>query len=141
MDSFVEIKREVLKEQIVNEPHNDHHVDEVEEYDRDEKTRFYRTIRNSYGSETETLYEALPVYKVKEIHKYHKYTIKYHVSDLKITYQCTDCGYIDVKYTQEKTETGRTDDGTETKIVELPEKIILPKPESEDGIHITYSFD
>lgn len=141
MDSFVEIKREVLKEQIVNEPHNDHHVDEVEEYDRDEKTKFYRTIRNSYGSETETLYEALPVYKVQEIHKYHKYTIKYHVSDLKITYQCTDCGYIDVKYTQEKTETGRTDDGTETKIVELPEKIILPKPESEDGIHITYSFD
>lgn len=82
----------------------------------------------------------LPVYKYTEVHKYHSYIIDYKVEDYDILYKCSECGYTVHKYEQVKNKAGVTDNGIETKEVELPEKVVLPDARDDEGIKTTYSL-
>lgn len=135
-----QVSRTLQKKTLLHEPHRDHSSEEISHYDRNVKTIVCVSMFDGYRTTSDNEIMNLPVYKYTEVHKYHSYIIDYKVEDYDILYKCSECGYTVHKYEQVKNKAGVTDNGIETKEVELPEKVVLPDARDDEGIKTTYSL-
>ena len=135
-----QVSRTLQKKTLLHEPHKDHSSEEICHYDRNVKAKVCVSMFDGYRTTSDNEIMDLPVYKYSEVHKYHSYIVDYEVEDYDILYKCSGCGYTEHHYEQVKNKIGVTDNGIETKEVELPERVILPKAKDDEGIKISYSL-